>query len=83
LRDRWTSQITLNTLGKLVFAHRGFSTKGFVPKGRSIRASSPPGKSVDDSDVPASQHVVPANAGKSLVDGRPHQHLRVATLAGS
>jgi hypothetical protein len=41
LNENWTGQITLNALRKLVFARRAFSTKTFVPKGRSIHISSP------------------------------------------
>jgi hypothetical protein len=52
LRDRRTRRITLNPLGKLVFAHSGFSDQNFCAERPIHSRINPSGKSVDDSDVP-------------------------------
>jgi hypothetical protein len=66
--EGWTGQITLNALRKLVFTRSAFRRKFCAERPDQFTYSSPPGKSVDDSDARCdsqtnSQHVVPANAG--------------------
>jgi hypothetical protein len=49
---RWPERPNhIERVEEISFCAQGFSTETFLPKGRSIRISSPSGKSVDDSDA--------------------------------